>query len=354
VKRIILILCSLSAGTALSAHYNYGLGLSGSLLSESIDPDEGEASTRNGSAFGLFLSGRAGFTPSQRLDVDLGFSHLFLKGEKENQNQNAKVMGPFASLSYQYVIEDWSVGALAYLRSGPGMTLEYESRDQNKTAVGLGFEVNYKIIPDSPHMEVGVHYLHFPTIKDHTINEAMLSVNFWLGDTTKQVSAPVEPTEAEPTPLAEVEPQPVEPEPEPVKEVNIELSSSILQFKTSSDEFTEASKPKTSSLAAALNKAKGVWKHVKIGGHSDASGSADFNQKLSHRRANKVRDMFVEAGIAASSVEATGYGSTRLLEGFAPNAAEHRRVELSFSGVTDAEELRRLINQAVGTKEGAE
>jgi hypothetical protein len=64
--------------------------------------------------------------------------------------------------------------------------------------------------------------------------------------------------------------------------------------------------------------------------------------------------MFVEAGIAASSVEATGYGRTRLLEGFAPNAAEHRRVELSFSGVTDAEELRRLINQAVGTKEGAE
>ncbi len=51
---------------------------------------------------------------------------------------------------------------------------------------------------------------------------------------------------------------------------------------------------------------------VQIQGHTSASGSAKYNQALSERRANSVRDFVVkEGGIAPERVEAIGYGKTR-------------------------------------------
>ena len=48
--------------------------------------------------------------------------------------------------------------------------------------------------------------------------------------------------------------------------------------------------------------------HVAIEGHTDSIGSDDYNQQLSERRAQAVRDYFVQQGINSSAVEARGYG----------------------------------------------
>ncbi len=74
--------------------------------------------------------------------------------------------------------------------------------------------------------------------------------------------------------------------------------------------------------------------HVAIEGHTDSIGSHDYNQQLSERRAQAVRDYFVQQGINSAAVEARGYGKT---EPIATNDTpegrqQNRRVELILSG----------------------
>lgn len=69
-----------------------------------------------------------------------------------------------------------------------------------------------------------------------------------------------------------------------------------------------------------------------INGHTDDKGTADYNQKLSEKRANSVLDYFAAKGIASTKMKAVGYGfkdpiaSNKTEEGRALN----RRVELDL------------------------
>ena len=68
---------------------------------------------------------------------------------------------------------------------------------------------------------------------------------------------------------------------------------------------------------------------VGIYGHTDASGRAAYNLTLSQARAAAVVRYLVERfGFEAARFRHEGYGEERLLEGLAPNAAAHRRVEI--------------------------
>ena len=49
---------------------------------------------------------------------------------------------------------------------------------------------------------------------------------------------------------------------------------------------------------------------VIVEGHTDSTGSASYNKRLSKRRAEAVRDYFVSKGMAADKVEAVGFGET--------------------------------------------
>lgn len=64
-------------------------------------------------------------------------------------------------------------------------------------------------------------------------------------------------------------------------------------------------------------------------GHTDAAGSADYNQRLSQRRAEATKDFLVRnCDIATAQIEAVGMGKERLLASADPRAAEQRRVEI--------------------------
>jgi outer membrane protein OmpA-like peptidoglycan-associated protein len=74
--------------------------------------------------------------------------------------------------------------------------------------------------------------------------------------------------------------------------------------------------------------------HVSIEGHTDSVGSDEYNQDLSERRAQSVRDYFVRGGIPAGTVDARGFGKA---EPVASNESpegrqQNRRVELVLSG----------------------
>jgi OmpA-OmpF porin, OOP family len=69
---------------------------------------------------------------------------------------------------------------------------------------------------------------------------------------------------------------------------------------------------------------------VEIGGHTDAQGSDAFNQKLSEKRAQSVKDYLVARGIDASRLTAKGYGESEPVDSNeTPEGREqNRRVEM--------------------------
>lgn len=73
---------------------------------------------------------------------------------------------------------------------------------------------------------------------------------------------------------------------------------------------------------------------VEITGHADSSGPEEFNQALSVRRAEAVRQYLVQAGIDAARLSANGYGETRPIESndSVVGRADNRRVELHALG----------------------
>jgi outer membrane protein OmpA-like peptidoglycan-associated protein len=68
---------------------------------------------------------------------------------------------------------------------------------------------------------------------------------------------------------------------------------------------------------------------VEIQGHTDNIGSDGYNQKLSERRAQTVRDFLVAKGVAANRLTTVGFGETRpVLDNNTPQNRElNRRIE---------------------------
>lgn len=68
---------------------------------------------------------------------------------------------------------------------------------------------------------------------------------------------------------------------------------------------------------------------VRVHGHSDAFGTDDYGQLLSHMRATAVVRFLIDEGVDAQRLEAIGWGSDKPLATREDHAA-NRRVELEY------------------------
>ena len=84
-------------------------------------------------------------------------------------------------------------------------------------------------------------------------------------------------------------------------------------------------------VASVLNKQPDI-KKVRIEGHTDDRGGDEFNQRLSERRAEAVRDYLIDRGVAPERLEAVGHGESNPIEdnGTARGRAANRRVEFTI------------------------
>lgn len=111
-----------------------------------------------------------------------------------------------------------------------------------------------------------------------------------------------------------------------------ELVLKGVTFSTSSAVLTPQDELLLSSVATILEQRPQF--NVEVRGHTDSTGPAAFNQQLSERRAESVRDFLVARGIPADRLTATGAGAS---EPIADNDSVegrslNRRVTLRFSG----------------------
>jgi outer membrane protein OmpA-like peptidoglycan-associated protein len=116
----------------------------------------------------------------------------------------------------------------------------------------------------------------------------------------------------------------------------ITLSGSVL-FASAKADLLPAAQLKLNDVATALTKEDPISKIV-VEGHTDSQGQASYNQELSQRRAQVVRDYLVTRGIASDRITAQGFGPTRSVadNGSAEGRANNRRVEIVVQPTTPA------------------
>ena len=125
-------------------------------------------------------------------------------------------------------------------------------------------------------------------------------------------------------PAAAVEPAKVEAKPMANKVVP------DVQFETNSAKIKEVSYP---VLDNAINTLK-EWgdSNIEVGGHTDQrdTSKADYNQRLSEKRAKAVMDYIIKKGIDAKRLSAKGYGYSKPIAENDPKEGNlvNRRVEL--------------------------
>jgi outer membrane protein OmpA-like peptidoglycan-associated protein len=82
-------------------------------------------------------------------------------------------------------------------------------------------------------------------------------------------------------------------------------------------------------LAAALKDERLARLDFLIGGHTDAVGSDQYNERLSEQRAASVKEYLVErSGIQAHRLVDKGFGESRLLDSKHPLDGVNRRVQI--------------------------
>lgn len=115
-----------------------------------------------------------------------------------------------------------------------------------------------------------------------------------------------------PAPVQQAAPVPVAPAPAPAPAAEAPSISLNVLFATNSAELTPQARRLLDELGRALTSADLSPYRFRIEGHTDTTGSADYNMLLSERRAQAVRDYLVQRfGISRTRLETVGLGQTR-------------------------------------------
>ncbi|MCY4027908.1 MAG: OmpA family protein [Acidobacteria bacterium] len=114
-------------------------------------------------------------------------------------------------------------------------------------------------------------------------------------------------------------------EPEGVSEVGLMLR---IEFEFDSAELTTPAMRDLDGVAAALTDPQLTEAQLTLEGHTDATGSEDYNLRLSQRRAEAVVRYLAGRGVPGARLRAVGFGEDRLLPAYAPTDDEQRRVEI--------------------------
>jgi outer membrane protein OmpA-like peptidoglycan-associated protein len=111
--------------------------------------------------------------------------------------------------------------------------------------------------------------------------------------------------------------------------IQVTFASGLL-FAFDDEQILPAAAENLRNLAASLNQYPNT--NVLIVGHTDASGTADYNQALSERRAQAAADFLVSQGVSASRLRTVGRGETEPVATNATDAgrAQNRRVEVAI------------------------
>jgi outer membrane protein OmpA-like peptidoglycan-associated protein len=101
-----------------------------------------------------------------------------------------------------------------------------------------------------------------------------------------------------------------------------------IHFDYNSGKLQNRSKPLLEDLAAAMKNERLSELSFRVEGHTDAKGSAAYNEGLSKRRADAVVAHLTQLGISAQRLQPEGKGFRELFDTTEPLSALNRRVSI--------------------------
>ncbi len=103
-------------------------------------------------------------------------------------------------------------------------------------------------------------------------------------------------------------------------------------FDTGKFDLRPAAREKLARLSGIVLSHPGLT--LQVEGHTDSTGSDEFNQKLSEERAGTTRDYLIQQGLAQGTITATGFGETMPIadNNTAAGRQKNRRVEIIVAG----------------------
>ena len=115
-------------------------------------------------------------------------------------------------------------------------------------------------------------------------------------------------------------------------------------FLSGSSDLNKTAESQLDELAGAISHPSLAKHRFIIAGHTDASGPADYNKRLSEARAITVkRYLILKHGVAGNRLTTIGWGEERLKMPLHPRDASNRRVEIT---VIPAAETKLLPSQS--------
>lgn len=112
-------------------------------------------------------------------------------------------------------------------------------------------------------------------------------------------------------------------------ELSKELKESHIFFTQGGTTLSKDAKDQVNQLASVLDTRPMRRACVKLVGHSDSSGAAELNKKISKLRAEAVAAILKEKMNDGSRIKfVDGVGEAQLLEGFPESSPYHRRVAI--------------------------
>jgi OOP family OmpA-OmpF porin len=162
----------------------------------------------------------------------------------------------------------------------------------------------------------------------------------------KAAAAPAPTPTPAPAPAPQAQPRPATPAPAPAPAAAPAVQKITLASKALFDFDKAVLKPegKAAIDSEIISKLSGVQRLelVLVTGHTDRIGTQAYNQKLSERRADAVRDYLVSKGVPRDKIETLGMGKTQPVPGVVCNMkamkeliaclAPNRRVEVEVKG----------------------
>ncbi len=188
--------------------------------------------------------------------------------------------------------------------------------------------------------------------KTVTLKETGLPVGCYCdpGLLAPEVCSPPAPVVATPAPAPQAAPAPATPPPPVLTPVpsaeKVNIPSDAL-FAYDKAEISDAGRSKLTDFASNI---KGINLEVVTAvGHADRIGSDSYNQKLSEKRANAVKDFLIGQGIPANRIYTEGKGETQPVTGdtcrhMGPDNRRNRKL------IDCLAPDRRVELEAVGTR----
>jgi len=240
-------------------------------------------------------------------DVSLGLSygeyhHIDSKNKVENGNTSRKkVNGSLANLDATYHFGDAGSALRPYLSAGFGhqsiSNLPARTGRDRTTFANIGAGAKY-YFAENFFVRAGVDGMHG---LDHNQSEWMAGMGIGLNFGGASKPAPVQ------EPVAVVSAPVQEEAPAAAETVRVELE---VLFDFDKATVKDGSYSDIENLAEFMQQYPELTTTVE--GHTDSVGPDAYNQKLSERRANAVRQVMVEKyGVASDRVTAIGYGEAR-------------------------------------------